>query len=202
MPTPTPREPGSAMTTRVARAARGWGVAVFATATAAVSHGLAGGTFPGTFGIFASLILAGAASSLLTTRKQSPWRLAAAVAVTQVMYHAVFSGMGDPTAPVAHHHSALPDLMPAHSHGGSMWLAHIVAGVVTLLVLTHAESALWSLARALTLAVGRLLTLSRSVSPLPAVAVPLQRRDAAPSPLLVVLSLMRYRGPPLASLAV
>jgi len=202
MPAPSPREPGSAMTTRVARAARGWGVAVFATATAAVSHGLAGGTFPGTFGILASLILAGAASSLLTTRKQSLWRLTAAVAITQVMYHSVFSGMGDPTAPMVAHHSALPHLMPAHAHVGSMSFAHIVAGVVTLIVLVHAESALWSLARSLRLVVTRFLSLWRPVGHVPTVTLPVERRDDLASLLLVVLSPMRYRGPPQASLAV
>ena len=202
MHAPTPREPGSAMTTRVARAARGWGVAVFATATAAVSHGLAGGTFPGTFGIFASLILAGAASSLLTTRRQSLWRLAAAVAITQVMYHAVFSGMGDPTAPLVAHHSALPHLMPVHSHAGSMWLAHVIAGVVTLIVLMHAESALWSLARSVRLAVARLLSLWHPAPVVVSVAVPVDRSNTHSSPLLVALSLMRYRGPPLSPLAV
>ena len=202
MPAPSPREPGSAMTTRVARAARGWGVAVFATATAAVSHGLAGGTFPGTFGILASLILAGAASSLLTTRKQSLWRLTAAVAITQVMYHSVFSGMGDPTAPMVAHHSALPHLMPVHSHAGSMWLAHVVAGIVTLIVLVHAESALWSLARTVRLVVARFLSLWRPAPVAVAVDLPVERRDSHPSPLLVVLSLMRYRGPPLSPLAV
>ena len=201
MHVPTPREPGSAMTTRVARAARGWGVAVFATATAAVSHGLAGGSFPGTFGIFASLVLAGAASSLLTTRKQSPVRLAAAVAVTQVLYHAVFSGMGDPTAPVQAHHSALPHLMPAHAHVGTMWFAHIIAGLITLAVLIHAESALWTIARTLRLALTRLLALRRPVTPASTPALQAEPSGAGLSPLLVVLSLMRYRGPPLAPLA-
>ena len=193
------------MTTRVARAARGWSVAVFATVTAAVSHGLAGGTFPGAFGIVASVVLAGAASSLLTARKQSPLRLAIAVGLTQVMYHAVFSGMGDPTAPVVTHDAlhqhgavALPELLHVHGASGSMWLAHIIAGVLTLIVLMNAESALWGFTCTIALALSRLLSLGRPLAPQTAPATAVAASPAGVSPLLVVLSSMRYRGPPLA----
>lgn len=203
---PTARALGaSALTTRVARAARGWSVAVFATVTAAVSHGLAGGTFPGAFGIVASIILAGAASSLLTARKQSPWRLAIAVGLTQVLYHAVFSGMGDPTAPVVTHQSlhqhgavALPEVLSVHGHSGSMWLAHVVAGVLTLLVLINAESALWGFAGTIALALSRLLSLNRPLAPQTAAPAVVGASPAGVTPLLVVLSSMRYRGPPVA----
>ena len=193
------------MSTRVARAARGWSVAVFATVTAAVSHGLAGGTFPGAFGIVASVVLAGAASSLLTARKQSPLRLAIAVGLTQVMYHAVFSGMGDPTAPVAaqglgHEHGvvSLPEIMNVHGHSGSMWVAHIIAGVLTLIVLMNAESALWGFTSTIALALSRLLSLGRPLAPQTAPAAVVAASPARVSRLLVVLSSMRYRGPPLA----
>lgn len=178
---------------------------MFATVTAAVSHGLAGGTFPGAFGIVASLVLAGAASSLLTSRTQSTWRLAVSVGLTQVMYHAIFSGMGDPTAPIADQHGAhthdaavLPEILHVHGGSGSMWLAHIIAGVITLIVLMHAEAALWSFAGTISLALSQLLSLGRPLAPQTAPATLVAASPAGVSPLLVVLSSMRYRGPPLA----
>ncbi|MDH6181247.1 hypothetical protein M2152_001429 [Microbacteriaceae bacterium SG_E_30_P1] len=197
----------SAHVTRADRAARGWIVAAFATVTAGISHGLAGGTFPGAFGIVASLVLAGAASSLLASRRQSPLRLAAAVAVTQVMYHAIFSGMGDPSTPVpagitSHDHAAaLPEVLHTHGHSGGMWLAHVIAGLITLIVLLHADHAVWTIARVVRLFVARLLGVWVDVSPRFPARMPVAAERGIRRALLVLFSSMRYRGPPAARFA-
>lgn len=201
------------MESRAGRAVRGWIVAVVATLLAAVSHGIADGSFPSLLGLGASLVLAGAACTILTPRGQSLWRLAVAVAATQVGFHTLFSTLGSgavaagTTGHDAGHgsaalNSALAEAASAAHGHASMTLAHIVAGILTLILLRNAESAAVGLARVVRLVVRRLL---RPVD----APVPVASRRSAPAAThlpspqaLRALSPDRYRGPPVCAHAV
>ncbi len=190
------------MRSRAGRAARGWVAAIVATTIAAVSHGLADGAFPSLFGFGASVLLAGSAGTLLTARERSGWRLAATVAISQALFHGLFSALGTPSAPASatshHGHAALDaatTAAPAHDHT-TMWAAHVIAAVITFVLLRHAESGVLAVARGVRLVAQRLLGWFA------APAVPSRRVFAAPcraprlTRLLLTLSSLRYRGPP------
>lgn len=185
------------MSTRASRASRGWVVALIATVVAATSHALADGEAPSAFGFVASLILAGTACTLLSARRQSLWRLAASITISQILFHSLFSGMGSP-AVVAHEHGAtLTEASPLHGHSSDMWIAHIVAGVITLVVLRHAESAAWGLARSVRLASGWMLV-PWHPAPVPVVRTVAARvRVIRPRARHLVVSSITHRGPPL-----
>jgi len=184
------------MGSRWARVARGWTAAAFAILVAAVSHTLAGGSAPSPFAIAASLVIAGAVCTALTGRGLSRLRLTAAVALSQGLFHAVFSALG---TPVAVRHQMGPVTMDAASpshDAATMWLGHAIAAVVTVVVLVYAETAFWGLATTASLLVRRLYTLvgatpARTAAPAPAVV--LVRESAA---LTRLLCTMRHRGPP------
>jgi hypothetical protein len=192
--TPGVRENGI-MHTRAARAARGLIAAGFATFVAAFSHTIAGGVPPSSFGVLVSLVLSGAACTLLAGRTLSLGRLAASVAVSQLLFHGLFATLGTPTA-VGHDHSAALGDAAATAPHPDMLLAHVAAGLVTLVALRHGERAFWALADLARLLAARLLPASAPIdlAPVaPLAAIP----DPAPRPELAVLfSLMRYRGPP------
>ena len=189
------------MSSRWARVARGWTAAGFATFVAALSHTLAGGAAPGVVAILVTLVISGAVCTLLAGRTLSTWRLAASIALSQALFHGVFSGLGMPVAPRgAHHTVALPvfDATIAHPHAGAtMWLAHAAAALVTVIAFRHAERAFWGLADTARLLIARLLATVIPLCPatLPALA-PGACRDV-PRDLTVLLSSMRHRGPPM-----
>ncbi|MGK2936411.1 MAG: hypothetical protein ACSLFR_01200 [Solirubrobacteraceae bacterium] len=183
------------MHSRAARAARGWIAAAFATFVAAFSHVAAGGNDPTAFGVIASLVLSGAACTLLAGRTLSLGRLAASVAVSQVLFHGLFSTLGTPAA-VGHSHETVPlDATTAAPHT-DMLLAHLAAGLVTLVALRYGERAFWTLIELARLIVTRLVVAIAALdlsprTPLTATPAPAPARDLA-----VLLSTMRYRGPP------
>ncbi|MGO4785718.1 hypothetical protein [Cryobacterium sp. W22_MBD10_FK3] len=201
------------MTTRWARFARGWIVAAFSTFVAALSHTLGGGAVPGSLAVVVSLAFAGIVSIALSGRTLSTWRLTAAVLLSQLIFHGLFSlgGAGGSlvtTQSSAHAHSAgsvavlAPSPMQAETmtgagHGLMMPLAHVLAAVVTVLALRFGERAFWGL---FTTATVTLQALVRVVVPTPIPNIP--RAIAAvtaavpPRDLLVLLSPMRHRGPP------
>lgn len=204
------------MDSRWARVARGGTAAAFATFVAALSHTLAGGAVPTPFGVGASLVLASTGCILLAGRSLSLWRLALSVALSQTLFHAVFSGLGAPVArpgslehhgasgltdaasdPAALDSAALHSAMP----GATMILAHLVAGLVTVLAFRYAESAFWGLATTFGLFLSRLLGIAAighlAVGPAPRAVGRLFPHDREP-----FLSSMRRRGPPQESLAV
>lgn len=183
------------MDSRWGRVARGWTAAGFATVTAAVSHTLAGGIPPTMLGMLVSLFLGATVSTVLTGRTLSILRLGLSMGVSQVLFHALFSGLGTPTV-VTHEHTAtmVAGIAPTHDHA-AMWIAHVLAGVVTLVVFRFAERAFWGLGERARLLVTRLVG---AVVPVAIVRV----RMLAPAfPLVPILgarhvSPMRYRGPP------
>jgi hypothetical protein len=187
------------MDSRWARVARGSSAAVFATFVAALSHVAAGGAAPSAFGVLASLVVSIMLCTVLTARGLSLWRLATSVALSQVLFHSLFSGLGAPV--IAQHHMGpmamdAMDAPAAHLHAGpTMWLAHAAAGAVTVVVFRHAESAFWSLARTARLFLTRLLAVVIPVvlPPHPFVAV---EARFVPRDVTLLLSSMRHRGPP------
>ena len=183
------------MESRWARVARGSAAATFATLTAAVSHGIAGGVPPTAFGMVASLAISAMLCTLLAGRTLSLARLTVAIGVSQVLFHALFSGLGTPvTADHVHSPGRIDALTVTHDHE-AMWLAHVAAGIVTLVVFRHGEVAFWHMARLARLLVARLV---RRVIPSPLSRSP----RLAPAPVLLApLSAVRTvalrdRGPP------
>jgi hypothetical protein len=186
------------VTSRSARLLRGWVVGTFATGVAAASHSVAGGGTPSALALVVGVVFGGMLSTLALTRRPSLPRLAIAVGVTQLAFHAVFSLLGTATTFTAgHDHTAV---FSAHSHAHvdtpEMWLAHAVAGALTLALLRGAERAVW---RLLTEVARLVVAPFRRIAAVP--VVPRRRRllvSLVPAPLLgrsPVSSLSR-RGPP------
>ena len=200
-----------AVHTRAERLARGWLVGAFATGVAAVSHTVAGGYRPDALGLSAAVVFAGMLGTVAIGRRPSLPRLSIAVAGAQLAFHVVFSLLGvapgaspAPTMPGMHMGMAMgadPIAVPAavpmvHDHLGHltdprMWVAHVIAGVLTVLFLRRAETAVWGMLRRLVVRVLR-----------PVAPVPTARRAAAPVVRVRVLrsrhlvAALPLRGPP------
>ena len=201
------------MTTRWARFARGWLAALFSTLVAAVSHTLAGGDSPSAISLALALAFGGITCVALTGKTISPLRLTAAVGLSQLAFHVMFSTIGTSGALVptegagAHQHGASAGLLqvplPAggsamHHQDGWMWLGHAVAAVVTIVALRYGEAAFWRMR-------GIALLLVRTVlAVVPAVpTLPRARRRAVVSGHLFVPRCIEFlrlslglRGPP------
>ena len=207
------------MHTRWARFARGWIVAVFSTFVAALSHTLGGGSAPGLLAVVVSLAFAGMVCVALSGRTLSFWRGAASVLISQVIFHGLFS-LGTPggalgpeaiAASRTHQHAALPGLidpivLTSSGHGvhngTAMWLAHVGAAIVTIMALRYAERAFWSLVENVRLGIRTLCVPAQLAVP---VATPQRIAHEAPvltpRDLVLLLSVMRRRGPPVFALA-
>jgi hypothetical protein len=143
------------VTTRWARFARGWLAALFSTLVAAGSHTVAGGDSPGTLALVVALAFAGVTCIALTGKSISLPRLAAAVTLSQLAFHTLFSTIastGSPAAAAPHVHGAATPLVvgdvatsAGHHADGWMWLGHAVAAVLTVLALRYGEGAFWRL---------------------------------------------------------
>ena len=206
------------MTTRWARFARGWIVAGFSTFVAALSHTLGGGGVPGLLAVVVSLAFAGIVSIALSGRTLSTWRLSAAVLLSQLIFHGLFSfgGAGgrlaasDAAAGHAHGVGQTVPLSPAGGataamsgdHGLLMTAAHVLAALITVVALRYGERAFWGLFGSARVAVHALLRMP-SLVPIahPSVVgatfitrVRLRHR-------LTPLSPMRHRGPPVGLVA-
>ena len=185
------------MNTRWARVARGTAAAGFATFVAAFSHVAAGGSAPSLFGMAAALVISTMLCTVLTAAAPSLWRLTISVAGSQLLFHFLFSGLGAPVA-VTHDMTAMTTIAPVHTHAdSSMWLAHLVAGVITLLALRYAERAVLALVRTAGLLLVRLFGIGLVAPRSVARRVPPVSSPDAVIALSVLHSAMRYRGPPL-----
>ena len=144
------------MTTRWARFARGWLVALFSTLVAAVSHTIAGGSSPSVVSLVIALAFAGVACIALTGKTVSLVRMTVSVLLSQVAFHTLFSTIGTSSStPVVvggqHHHGGAVMLLAensapmAHHTDGWMWLGHAIAAAITVVTLRYGESAFWRL---------------------------------------------------------
>jgi hypothetical protein len=186
-----PRDP-STTATRAERFARGWLTAGASTLVAAFSHVAGGGMQPGVLGVVLALAVAVPVSIALAGVHLSTVRLAVAVALSQVAFHLLFSlgaeGGGGASA-TGGHHSALVISTAADGSvsgavagamvmgGPTMWLAHALAAVVTIVALRRGEGAAWALVRLAVrgLTVARLLTAGHRPE------VPVVRRPPTPT---------------------
>lgn len=214
------------MNTRSARALRGLTAACIAVFTAALSHAAAGGGAPGGVGLALALAFSALVCTALAGRTLSLVRLAVSVIASQVMLHALFTvgaapaGGGELTMSTMGHHGSVLVIAGSGSAAASagtgfdagaallaaaaaqlcssMWIAHLVAALVTIVALRRGESALWGLLRLGGLRFRRLVR-SLFVEPRPVlrpdrstiVAEPDHPRD-----LGVFLGRLRHRGPP------
>jgi hypothetical protein len=184
------------MDSRWARVARGWTAAAIAILVAAVSHTLAGGSAPSLFALVASLVIAGAVCTALAGRRLSRLRLATSVALSQGLFHTVFSALGTPVEARHQMGSMTTDVAAPGHDAAAMWLGHAIAALVTIVVFAYAETAFWGLATTARLLLGRLYAL---VGAVPARTAPPTQPDVRmqePAALTRLLSPMRHRGPP------
>ncbi|GLI27829.1 hypothetical protein ARHIZOSPH14_20710 [Agromyces rhizosphaerae] len=198
--------------------ARGWFVAASATLVASLSHVVGGGHPPGPLAIVLALTFSGLVCMVLVGAAPSLPRTAAGAVLSQLVLHALFTvtapaGTGAVGATGAHaghapvdsavFDAALAGLgVSSLDASPSMLVSHAVAAVLTIVALRHGDLALAALARSARTVLLPLLRLPAAALP---VAVPRAPRAAWHRPLarprLVVLSVLRHRGPPVASVA-
>lgn len=204
------------MNSRWARVARGLTAAAFAVFVAAFSHIAVGGPAPSPFAVAVSLVISGMLCTILAGRTRSLWRLAFAVGVSQFLFHGLFSGLGAPGAAAhqiaaAHEMGAAHQVAVAHQMGTmtmdapaaahhdalAMWLAHVVAGVITIVALRYAGTAFWGVADTARLLFAHLVGLLVPVIPAPRPLAAIAGSSFLPRDLALLLSPMRHRGPPM-----
>lgn len=196
----------SARAGRARRAVRGVSAAVLATFVATVSHSVAAGDLPAVLNVVLALSLASPLCIALVGRTASWWRLTAAIATSQLLFHTLLAldlSGGIVSSGAAHEHTGAVALAAsAHVHGLTgtespwMWVAHAFAAAVTVVALGSGERALR--------AVGGLLSdtfraLAPLAAPLPRVAPRVRPEPPLLTVGMTVLSVMRHRGPPLAA---
>ncbi|MEZ7754785.1 hypothetical protein O5Y58_04625 [Microbacterium paraoxydans] len=189
------------MTSRQLRFLRAAAVSAIATLLAAVSHTLAGGAAPHPLLITAVAALFVPLCAAVVGRRSSRARVAVAVILAQGAFHLLFQLLGAPTAGDApglgahSHHldlSALGPLSPVPGPGALMLSAHLVAALLTTVLLWHGESVLRTIARWF-LAALRRGTVPATTPPAP----PLPLRSALLPPLdVATTAVFSRRGPP------
>ena len=203
-----PDQPRDVLATRpAARLTRGGFAAVTSTGVALASHLAAGGAMPGPLGLLIPLLLSFSVCAVLAG-VSLPWlRLSGSVAVSQVLFHTLFS-LGTVTAGptvALHDHSAMTVTGAGHMTHGGQWmvLAHVAAGIVTILALRHGESIVTRLSTAVLRVLARwrpgMPSAPRIVRPLRPSITPVHRIVAT---LHLDLSGLSRRGPPVLACSV
>ena len=196
------------MSTRSARVARGLIAAGFATFVAALFHVAGGGLPPSAVALTLSLVFSGLGCIVLAGKRSTLWRSASSVALSQFLFHALFS-----LSPSAHFAGATGHLHPG-SHltmvtdgaaatpmsgmslsGSWMWLAHAAAALLTLAALRYGERVFVAVSEFTAFSLRRLLTAVAVVD------VPVAQARVETVPVIlpdrtVVLGRLRHRGPP------
>lgn len=196
------------MSTRSARVARGLIAAGFATFVAALFHVAGGGLPPSAVALTLSLVFSGLGCIVLAGKRSTLWRSASSVALSQFLFHALFS-----LSPSAHFAGATGHLHPG-SHltmvtdgaaatpmsgmslsGSWMWLAHAAAALLTLVALRYGERVFVAVSEFTAFSLRRLLTAVAVVD------VPVAQARVETVPVIlpdrtVVLGRLRHRGPP------
>ncbi|WP_176386743.1 hypothetical protein [Gulosibacter sp. 10] len=187
--------------------ARGWALAVVATAPAAALHGAAHGHDPEPAVLLVAVVLAAAISVPLIGRRFSRLRSALAILSSQALFHAFFtatdlSGVSAPGVDTHAHHfetGALHLVAPAaEAAGGWMLGAHLLAALATVGLVWYGEALLRRILRGCHAAVDRLVRLVRTAGPRP---IPAARPRTGFGTLIRPLSArtaeaIRRRGPP------
>jgi hypothetical protein len=193
-------------------------VATFSTFVALFSHVLAGGALPGMLGIAVPLVFSTVASVLLAGRRLSLTRLTISVAISQFLFHTLFvlgaSGGSASVAPMAPGHvmggagmggavmiidaSGSPAMTVGAHDGPWMWVAHVVAGLITITALHLSETIATRLAdgKRFVLSLLQPVIPTLSLRPIDLTLVAIGFREALPLPLGVYPSTVSRRGPP------
>ncbi len=203
------------MSAKQVRVVRGAAAGAFATFISLLSHVTAGGQVSHPLGVLVPLLASMWVSVLLAGKRLSLIRLVFSVGLSQMIFHWMF-GLGSAlpvvatpaTAGHAHHGFAPLELVPLESLPNSaevldadatMWLWHIVAAFVTIVVLYRGELLLTRLRTFATELAARLW--QRITIVFPAITpVPHARAIAASSPRAHAdqpeLAPLYRRGPP------
>ena len=197
------------MITRWARVARGGAIAAFATFVAALSHTVGGGDAPGVLALGLSFAFSALLCIAVAGGRLSAVRTAIAVSVAQFVLHALYSvqagtaSAGHAVGSVHAHHWAIEVPVAAASaspfaYDASMLATHLAAVVVTVLAIRRGDAAVRAAIGAGVLAVASVI---RSAPVLEVEPRALPRSTAVfeePRALasLLLLSVMRHRGPP------
>jgi hypothetical protein len=201
------------MTTRWARFARGWIAAIVSLFIATCSHALAGGALPATAVLALCLAFSGAVCVLLAGKTLSLARLSIAVALSQLLFHGLFSLLADAPlgtpalAGVGMHHGGGSMVLQLGSATSTvpqmradadprMWVGHAIGAVITIAALSFGERAFWGLVRLTRLCISRILD---SVLPVETLVTALPRQaDRAIVAIArsLMFSIHRHRGPP------
>ncbi|MGN8027570.1 hypothetical protein [Microbacterium sp. 22242] len=199
--------------TRAGRTYRGLIAALVATFVASVSHSVADGAPAPLIGIVLALLFAAPVCVALAGRTLSWTRLSIAVVLSQFAFHGLLligvgSGTGHlATTQGAHLHGAATAAafgttalsaagLPDHTQP-AMWLAHVIAALLTVIALGRGEQALRAL---LELTGWTAVALVLDWQPLPVRRV--QPAARASAPVLrsrFALTVVQRRGPPLAA---
>jgi hypothetical protein len=171
-----------------------------------VSHAVAAGTLPTIWSVLVAFVIASVICVGLAGRGLSWVRLALAVGASQLLFHLLLSVDFGASAtslamPAGHlHHAAVPaagSIVPAAMGtvaSPAMWVAHLIAAVVTVAAIGAGEKAIAALVRLARSPFRKLRPVATAPGPAPRVPMPER-------PVLVmrpsVLSVMRRRGPPL-----
>jgi hypothetical protein len=186
--------------------------AVFATSVAGFSHVLAGGAVPSAAAMALSLALSIPVCIALVGPALSLWRTTAAVAVTQALFHFLFAGISSSgtitmSSHMGHDGSGIvasgAGTAATSGHSVSMWFAHAVAAVLTVLALRYTESALLRLRETAHVFVGSLTivpTTARFLGEIRTTRIGCTTRVVVRD-LTLLFSTLRHRGPPALSAA-
>lgn len=133
---------------RRTRLARGLAAGSIATFVALVSHVAGGGAIPAPLGVVVPWVLALAVCVSLAGRRLSAIRLTLSVAVSQFLFHVLFTvGSSSVSAPAGHHVGVIDPAIMAGAVGAgappdvSMWIGHALAAAATVAALYRGERA-------------------------------------------------------------
>lgn len=183
---------------------RGFLGASFATFTALISHVGVSDSTPGMLGILVPWVLSVTVCALLAGRRLSLARLTVSVAVSQLLFHALFVlGSITPRGGFAPHvHGGMPlgfdGAAPLVPQDAGMWLAHLLAAALTVAVLHRGERILCALAAAASSLAGWLRRIAPTAD-LPSLAPrpsPGWTEWVAPARRDALSTVVRRRGPP------
>ena len=199
---------------RTRRLARGVTTAVGATFVALMSHLIGGGAQPALLGIAVPLLLATSASVALAQLRLRLLRLTVSVAVSQGLFHLLFSvgtPVSVPTSASGHMHhtagslAASADALAQAGHASvPMWLAHAGGAVVTVLALRHGEVAAVRVGRVVAQLLWRVLVERVQVLPVSAHAPAARLEDGrawVPAARMLTNACVSWRGPPVRTVA-
>lgn len=178
---------------------------------ALLSHVAGGGAMPGMLGIVVPLVFSTLVCVLLAGRRLSMVRLSISVAVSQLLFHTLFvlgaaqgvststgmSGHAAHNAQVSLDAATVPMMHGGHA-GAGMWVAHVVAGIITIAALHRAEVLLSTVAAVKEFVLARLVPAVLAALAAPARPPRVTLRDdlSLPRPLGVYPEITALRGPP------